>query len=475
MRAMHATLKSFTLLVFLAAVTRASEADDLQASINCALDAAKPGGTPQAMFSGPGGACQCKPTASTDSGWTKCPSAGALENGVAVCVTGIGCSKECFQNAILEDGECKPYPIAPSAGMVTLTDKDCKAGTNKVIGAYEGDSCKCQTATWHKASGGKVCQEGIPENSFATCLRSELKVGDSYCSFQCKPGFAPSADLKSCVGENTKPDPAKNDPSKEDGGKDLAPACPDPMIVSYASAAGPCGCAPSLKLAKKRKPDAVQCIAPANHGKLACKNVGSGSKCSVDCETGFKPSDEEKDCIPARKNETKSELDCGADAGGVGFLSADPVKGCICETEIKDTFCGVAFGDDDAEMMCSDTTDLKGTREVKCAVKCSDGFTAKDKDTCEKVEVEGDSVTMAGTAKPRDSEEVACSEKVFRLPGQGGCKCAPALPTGATECPGVGPKEYAICQYEKGSGEEASCTTECIKGAYKKGPSNLCS
>jgi hypothetical protein len=30
---------------------------------------------------------------------------------------------------------------------------------------------------------------------------------------------------------------------------------------------------------------------------------------------------------------------------------------------------------------------------------------------------------------------------------------------------GVGPKEYAICQYEKGSGEEASCTTECIKGS----------
>jgi hypothetical protein len=47
MRAMHATLKSLTLLVFYAAVTRASEADDLQASINCALDAAKPGGTPQ--------------------------------------------------------------------------------------------------------------------------------------------------------------------------------------------------------------------------------------------------------------------------------------------------------------------------------------------------------------------------------------------------------------------------------------------
>ncbi|KAJ7473350.1 hypothetical protein FB451DRAFT_1367341 [Mycena latifolia] len=174
----------------------------------------------------------------------------------------------------------------------------------------------------------------------------------------------------------------------------------------------------------------------------------------------FKPSADEKSCIATAKNEQKSELDCGADAGKVGFLSADPVKGCICETEKKDTFCGVSFGDEDAEMMCSDNTDATGKREVKCAVKCSDGFTAKDKNTCEKVEVEGDSVTMAGTAKPRDSEEVSCSDKVFRLPGKGGS--------------GVGPKEYAICQYEKGSGEEASCTTECIKGAYKKGPSNLC-
>jgi hypothetical protein len=54
----------------------------------------------------------------------------------------------------------------------------------------------------------------------------------------------------------------------------------------------------------------------------------------------FKPSADEKSCIATAKNEQKSELDCGADAGKVGFLSADPVKGCICETEKKDTFCG---------------------------------------------------------------------------------------------------------------------------------------
>jgi hypothetical protein len=117
--------------------------------------------------------------------------------------------------------------------------------------------------------------------------------------------------------------------------------------------------------------------------------------------------------------------------------------------------------------MCSDTTDLQGKREVKCAVQCTGAFTAKDTNTCELVEVEGDTMTMAGSAKPRDSDEVSCTDKVFKLAGKGGCKCSSAAPTGATECrewldsshsldtahqylfpslASVGPKEYAICQ-----------------------------
>ncbi|KAJ7473327.1 hypothetical protein FB451DRAFT_1249008 [Mycena latifolia] len=375
----------------------------------------------------------------------------------------------------------------------------CDPTFGRRLAAFKDKVCQCQTNTFIRQDGGTACADGLPANAKATCINivrtavlnmahlnltsacrnvgwKEFKmrcrsrrVSDATqtnlisLQYQCLDGY--TDDGKRTCTQATKP-PSPTDP--------LSPACPAPMIVSYSSPTGPCGCVTSFNLAKKRKPDAVQCMPPPSNGNAACKNVGTGSKCTITCNDGFKPSADEKSCIATAKNEQKSELDCGADAGKVGFLSADPVKGCICETEKKDTFCGVSFGDEDAEMMCSDNTDTTGKREVKCAVKCSDGFTAKDKNTCEKVEVEGDSVTMAGTAKPRDSEEVSCSDKVFRLPGKGGCKCAPNAPTGATECPGVGPKEYAICQYEKGSGEEASCTTECIKGAYKKGPSNLC-
>ena len=85
-------------------------------------------------------------------------------------------------------------------------------------------------------------------------------------------------------------------------------------------------------------------------------------------------------------------------------------------------------------LQVTDTTDKTGKREVKCAVKCSDGFVATDKNTCEKVEVEGESVTLAGTAKPRDSDSVPCADKVWALPGKGGCKCAAEKPEGADEC-----------------------------------------
>ncbi|KAJ7084606.1 hypothetical protein B0H15DRAFT_848317 [Mycena belliarum] len=418
------------------------------------------------MFTDSKGTCKCLPTGATDSGWTKCPSAGTIENGIAVCVSGT-CSQDCFYNAVVEGSDCKPYPFAPSAQMITKTDKDC-TGTNKVIGAYEGSYCQCQTPGWHAKGGGKVCKEGLPNNSFATCMRSETNVGDSYCSFQCEEGFVESTDLKSCIVKDVEKDePATN--------KGFAPSCPDPMIVPYASAGAPCGCAPSLAKAKRRTPDAVPCTALSSHGKVGCKNTSAGSKCSVDCETGFKPSPDEQDCVLAHRNQTKSEFECGAVAGRVGFLSADPEKGCICETEKKPTFCGVGFGDDEAEMMCSDTTDNSGKRAVNCAIKCSDGYMAKDPNTSEKVEVEGESVTMAGASKPRDSDEVPCTEKVFGLQGKGGCKCASTAPAGATECPpGMSPNntEYAICQYEKGSGQEASCTTECIKGTYKRG--NVC-
>jgi hypothetical protein len=54
----------------------------------------------------------------------------------------------------------------------------------------------------------------------------------------------------------------------------------------------------------------------------------------------YKPDADEKECIVAHRNETKSEFDCGADAGNPGFLAADPVRGCVCEETLTPNFCG---------------------------------------------------------------------------------------------------------------------------------------
>ena len=56
----------------------------------------------------------------------------------------------------------------------------------------------------------------------------------------------------------------------------------------------------------------------------------------------YKASEDEASCVPARENVTMSELVCGADAGTVGFLTADPELGCVCKTEITENFCGGA-------------------------------------------------------------------------------------------------------------------------------------
>ncbi|KAJ7084604.1 hypothetical protein B0H15DRAFT_848291 [Mycena belliarum] len=352
----------------------------------------------------------------------------------------------------------------------------CDPTFGKRLAAFKDKGCQCQTNTFIKQDGGTACAVGLPTNAKAICVN--IDETSSKCGYQCLDGY--TDDGKSTCTKTTTPDDSKPAASPTPASTtavpaatgDLnSPACPDPMIISYSSPTGPCSCTSSRSHAKKRTADAVICEVPAN-GNLACKNLGKGSKCTVTCNDGFKPSVDEISCIGIARNESKSEFDCGPNAGNVGFLSADPVKGCVCEPEKKSTFCGVTVGDDAAEMMCSDSTDGSGKREVKCAVKCSDGFTAKDQYTCERVEEEGDTVTMAGTSKPRDSEEVSCAEKLFKLSGKGGCKCATTVPAGATECPaGKSPNntEYAICQYFKGSGEEASCTTECIKGTYKRG------
>ncbi|KAJ7110790.1 hypothetical protein C8R43DRAFT_1159892 [Mycena crocata] len=492
MHAMYATFQCL-LLLLLVATAHADETADVDLSVECAQNSAVPGAASQAMFvNNNDKSCKCMPAATTDTAWAKCQSpTGGVETGLAICISGVGCSIECFQNAVPRNGDCLPYTIAPSAGMTAVSDQDCKGpkkDPNGVIGAYTDGPCLCKAPYYHKADGGKVCNENIPKNSFATCERSERKVGDSHCSasdasfaktdaelpysqFQCEPGFKTSDDFLSCVPATSTTDPGEKGNSSETGEtSDLAPKCPDPKVISYSSPSGPCGCESRMALAKKRRPDAVECTPPATNGKVGCKNVGTGSTCSPECDKGFKASPDGKDCVPARANVTISELTCGSDAGGVGFLSADPILGCVCKDTLDPaTFCGVAVGDPDAEMMCSDTTDLGGKREVKCAVQCTGSFTSKDKNTCEVVEVEGDSVTLAGTATPRESSETSCKDKVFSLPGKGGCKCAASPPAGATECT-AGTNEYAVCLYTKGSGEEADCGTSCVVGKfYKKG------
>ncbi|KAJ7923093.1 hypothetical protein B0H13DRAFT_1865192 [Mycena leptocephala] len=224
-----------------------------------------------------------------------------------------------------------------------------------------------------------------------------------------------------------------------------------------------------LPLFACRRAQVAKCLARMlRQGLDAASHVMKAYCCS------YKPDADEKECIVAHRNETKSEFDCGADAGNPGFLAADPVRGCVCEETLTPNFCGVSIGDPDAEMMCSDTTDSSGHREVKCRVNCSEGFTATEQTTCEVVEVEGETVTMAGTTTPRDDFESRCTDKVIALPGKRGCLCATEVPAGAEECPGVGPKEYAICGYVRGENDPAFCATNCIRNTFRRGPQQRC-
>ncbi|KAJ7027802.1 hypothetical protein C8F04DRAFT_1266588 [Mycena alexandri] len=337
------------------------------------------------------------------------------------------------------------------------------------LAAFPTKTCECQHDNSIRADNGVGCAASAPPNSNVTCLSvgmtAHLCIVNSSgpkvsfpdqpafgmrCEFACKQGF--SKEGGQCV-------------SGGGGTAELAAACPAPFVVSYASASGPCGCAANINMARKRRPDAVQCQPPNANGNVGCRNVGTGSKCSVDCDDGYKPSADETQCVPERANVTISELDCGADAGSVGFLTADPVEGCVCKPTRTENFCGVAVGDPDAEMSCTDTTHSNGTREVKCAVQCTaPAFVANAENKCE--EAEAESSTIAGTGTPRDSFETRCTEKVFRLPGKAGCKCAASPPEGGQECRGAGDNEYVICRYRKGSGRPAACSKNCVQGTY---------
>ncbi|KAJ7185032.1 hypothetical protein C8R46DRAFT_1300836 [Mycena filopes] len=274
--------------------------------------------------------------------------------------------------------------------------------------------------------------------------------------FTCKDGF--TKDVDQCRPTTTPPAPPVNATEhfvNVDSNLNLSvsPACPSPFIISYASPSGPCGCVASINTAKvnlirldfPNQPltlyrnavptrfSAAITAPPSSNGKVGCKNVSPGSKCSVDCDAGYKPSADETQCLSAHANSTVSEFDCGADAGTVGFLTADPVLGCVCKPTQEANFCGVAIGDPDAEMTCTDTTSSSGVREVKCAVKCTaPQYVANTQNKCE--EAEAESSTLAGTATPRDSFETSCTDKIYKLPGKGGCKCAATPPVGGQEC-----------------------------------------
>ncbi|KAJ7725730.1 hypothetical protein B0H16DRAFT_1736039 [Mycena metata] len=174
--------------------------------------------------------------------------------------------------------------------------------------------------------------------------------------------------------------------------EDLSPPCPNGMTTSYSSPTTFCGCASSFSNARKRVSDAVECKAPTN-GRVGCKNKATGSECAARCEETFQPSADGQTCVtkPAATNQTVSENDCPVTAGNVGFLSAHPVRGCVCLPELnEELFCGggLADAEADAEMMCYDTTSPSGNREVKCGVKCFNGYTPKDKHTCEMIPAE---------------------------------------------------------------------------------------
>ncbi|KAJ7110792.1 hypothetical protein C8R43DRAFT_962145 [Mycena crocata] len=338
------------------------------------------------------------------------------------------------------------------ADTVVVDDGTVCKQPGTFLAAYQNKKCECQSAPFIQQEAGTACAKVAPANSNPTCLIHPV-------AFNYRNSTAHNDGKGGCSTGSTNPNPPPNG---------VVEPCPPPKSISYSNPNGPCGCESSMNLANKRRPGAIECLPPPANGKATCKNVAPGSKCTVKCDDGYAPSTDEKSCISVAKNTTISELSCGADAGSVGFLSADPVLGCVCKDTLDPaTFCGVSTGDPDAEMMCSDTTDLSGKREVKCAVQCTGSFTPKDAHTCEVVVVEGDSVTLAGTTTPRESLETSCKDKVFSLPGKGGCKCAASPPAGATECV-AGTNEYPVCQYTKGSGDEAECGTSKF---YKKGAS----
>ncbi|KAJ7616755.1 hypothetical protein DFH06DRAFT_1306947 [Mycena polygramma] len=324
----------------------------------------------------------------------------------------------------------------------TLTDQGGLCGPDDFfLAAFRDKDCQCQDETFIRTEGGTACAKVAPANSFPTCTTASGGKS-SQCGYQCKPGF-PDNGQGGCTQGNT----GTNSTTPVDPA--LAKACSPPKSISYSSPKAGCGCESSMNNANKRvRPEvATQCMPPPAHGKAACKNVAPGSKCTVECDPPFKPSADEKSCIPDRQNATKSEFDCSSTAGSVQYLSADPNGGCMCKDE-DDGTCSVSANnkDDDAEMICSDTTDAGGNRDVTCAVKCTDEFFATDPKTCDPREVEGDSVTMAGTASPNGGE-VACTSKVYKLPGKGGCKCDASKPDGATECT-AGQNAYPICAVE---------------------------
>ncbi|KAJ7663658.1 hypothetical protein B0H17DRAFT_1184831 [Mycena rosella] len=196
-------------------------------------------------------------------------------------------------------------------------------------------------------------------------------------------------------------------------------------------------------------------------------NCVPGSEPPSPCAVGFilingvcVPGSEPPSPCPAGSTLINGECVRGPDPirCSAGFI---PINGeCIIDPSHHS-----ASTDPNSKMMCSDTTDSTGSREVKCAVKCPPGFVLKN-GLCI-IPTDGPSVTIAGTRIPRDDDLMPCGGKIFRLPGKGGCVCAATTPPGAEKCPGVGPKEYAICKYDKDSGNEAMCTTECIKGRVR--------
>ncbi|KAJ7208645.1 hypothetical protein GGX14DRAFT_454030 [Mycena pura] len=119
-------------------------------------------------------------------------------------------------------------------------------GTMRRLAAFKDKGCECQTKTFIATDGGTMCADMAPDNSIATCVN--IGTSKSKCDYKCKDGYK-RADKGGCVKDE--PPPSKY-PS-------IAPPCPSPMVVSYASPGNPCGCATSIKTATKRDPAAVEC------------------------------------------------------------------------------------------------------------------------------------------------------------------------------------------------------------------------